>query len=143
MYIDRVRGAQLISMRILEYRRVVVSVCAVTAAVTAIAQAPTAGAPATHGGEHQHLDSRFGHNRYYYDRGYAVHSPPDGGLANLHGPDGQRYYFHGADWYRWKGSWDQSWHWQRWWHGGWVVSAAPAGVFVPLLPPAYTLVWWG
>ncbi|MBV8402565.1 MAG: hypothetical protein JO203_00080 [Gammaproteobacteria bacterium] len=143
MYIDRVRGAQLISMRILEYRRVVVSVCAVTAAVTAIAQAPTAGAPATHGGEHQHLDSRFGHNRYYYDRGYAVHSPPDGGLANLHGPDGQRYYFHGADWYRWKGSWDQSWHWQRWWHGGWVVSAAPAGVFVPLLPPAYTMVWWG
>jgi uncharacterized protein DUF6515 len=123
-----------------EYRCLVLAIAAF-APVAAMPQAPEA--PAMHAGEHQHLDSRFAHNRYYYDRGYAVHSPPDGGLANLHGADGQRYYFHGADWYRWMGSWDQSWHWQRWWHGGWVVSAAPVGMFVPMLPPFYTVVWWG
>jgi hypothetical protein len=137
-----VRGAQLISSRIRGYLRRVPALTALTSvAAVALAQAP--GAPGMHAGEHQHLDSRFAHNRYYYDRGYAVHSPPDGGLANLHGPDGQRYYYHGADWYQWKGTWDQSWHWQRWYHGGWVVSAAPAGLLVPLLPPAYTVVWWG
>ncbi|MBV9726370.1 MAG: hypothetical protein JO299_14515 [Gammaproteobacteria bacterium] len=114
---------------------------AVVATLSALAQAP--GAPATRPGEHQHLDSRFGHNHVYYDRGYAVHSPPDGGIANLHGADGQRYYFHAGNWYRWRGSWDQSWRWDRWWHGGWVVSAPPVGVAVPLLPPSYTAVWWG
>ena len=47
-------------------------------------QAAPPGTPPTRAPEHQHLDSRFGHNRYYYDRGYAVHTPPDGGLSNLH-----------------------------------------------------------
>jgi hypothetical protein len=105
---------------------------------------PSAGASTTvpGGGEHQHLDSRFGHNHYYYDRGYAVHSPPDGSLTNLHGPDGQRYDLHAGDWYRWNGGLDQSWHWQRWWHGPWLVSAAPTGLFVPYLPPHYTTIWW-
>jgi len=115
--------------------------CATLYALSALAQAP--GGPGTHPAEHQHLDARFGHNRYYYDRGYAVHSPPDGGIANLHGPDGQKYYFEGGHWYRWKGTLDQAWHWQRWVHGGWVVSPAPAGMFVPLLPPYSTVVWWG
>jgi hypothetical protein len=83
---------------------------------------------------HQHLDSRFSHNRYYYDRGYAVHKPPAGGVANLIGPNGERYYFQGGNWYRWRGDW------YRWWGGAWVVVDAPVGVFVPLLPPYYTTI---
>ena len=122
------------------YHRLVPAL-AVLAAVSAVAQAP--GGPGTHPAEHQHLDGRFGHNRYYYDHGYAMHTPPDGGLANLHGPGGERYYFHGGNWYHWRGSLDQAWRWDRWWKGPWVVSAPPVGVFVPLLPPYYTMVWWG
>lgn len=140
MYIGVVRAAQVITSRKFGCPRLVLALAAL-AVMPAFAQAPAG--PGTHPAEHQHLDSRFGHNRYYYDRGYAVHSPPDGGLANLHGSDGQRYYFYEGNWYQWKGTWDQSWHWQRWWHGGWVVSAPPAGLFVPLAPPYYTTIWWG
>ena len=92
------------------YHRLVPAL-AVLAAVSAVAQAP--GGPGTHPAEHQHLDGRFGHNRYYYDHGYAMHTPPDGGLANLHGPGGERYYFHGGNWYHWRGSLDQAWRWDR------------------------------
>ena len=84
---------------------------------------------------HQHLDSRFSHNRYYYDRGYAVHTPPAGGVANLIGGNGERYYFQGGNWYRWRGDW------YRCWGGAWVVVNAPLGLFVPLLPPYYTTLW--
>jgi hypothetical protein len=139
VYIDAVRDAQLTSSRRFGYHRLIPALAVV--AVSALAQAP--GGAGTHPAEHQHLDSRFAHNRYYYDHGYAVHTPPDGGLANLHGPGGQRYYFHGGNWYQWRGSWDQAWHWQRWWHGAWVVSGPPVGVSLPLLPPYYTTVWWG
>jgi len=86
---------------------------------------------------HQHLDSRFSHNRYYYDRGYAVHTPPAGGVANLIGQNGERYYFQGGNWYRWRGDW------YRWWGGAWVVVDAPLGLFVPVLPPHYTTLWSG
>ncbi len=126
---------------------------AVALAVLGVASAPAQRMPTpapaaggTHsavvpgGGPHQHLDGRFAHNHYYYDRGYAVHTPPDGGLANLHA-GGERYYYHGGNWYRWRG--DRWWHFDRWWHGGWVVSGPPVGLFVPLLPPYYTTVWWG
>jgi hypothetical protein len=140
VYIPGVRDAQLTSSRRFGYHRLVPA-AAVLAAASALAQAP--GAAGTPAGEHQHLDARFGHNRNYYDHGYAVHTPPDGGLANLHGPGGERYYFYGGNWYRWRGSLDQAWHWQRWMQGPWVVSGAPVGVFVPLLPPVYTMVWWG
>ena len=139
MYIREVNAGQVTASRKFEYRHLVLALISV-AAMSAAAQAP--GGPGTHPGEHQHLDSRFGHNRYYYDRGYAVHSPPDGGLANLHGPDGQKYYFYEGTWYQWRGNWQQSWHWDRWRHGGWVVSGAPAGLLIPLLPPHYTTVWW-
>jgi hypothetical protein len=139
VYIHAVRDAQLTSSRRFGYHRLIPALAVL--AVSALAQAP--GGAGTHPAEHQHLDSRFAHNRYYYDHGYAVHTPPDGGLANLHGPGGQRYYFHGGNWYQWRGSWDQAWHWQRWWHGAWVVSGPPVGVFLPLLPPYYTTVWWG
>jgi hypothetical protein len=84
---------------------------------------------------HQHLDSRFSHNRYYYDRGYAVHTPPAGGVANLIGRNGEHYYFQGGNWYRWRGDWYRSWG------GAWVVVNAPVGLLVPLLPPYYTVLW--
>jgi len=84
---------------------------------------------------HQHLDSRFQHNRYYYDRGLAVVKPPAGGAAHLIGPDGERYYFHRGNWYRWRGDWYRSWG------GAWIVVDAPIGVFVPALPPYYTTIW--
>lgn len=99
---------------------------------TAIAQhegAHGGAAPAPHGGgAHQHLDARFGHNQYYYDRGYLVSRPPAGG-GEFHGADGNRYWYHGGNWYRWGGH-------------GWVVWAAPYGLFVPFLPWYYTTVWW-
>jgi len=85
---------------------------------------------------HQHLDSRFQHNRYYYDRGFAVVKPPAGGVAQLIGPDAERYYFHGGNWYRWRGDWYRSWG------GAWIVVDAPIGVLVPTLPPYYTTIWW-
>jgi hypothetical protein len=85
--------------------------------------------PAT-GGAHQHLDSRYSHNQYYYDRGYSVRRPPAGGLGELRGPGGGRYWYHGGHWYRWGG-------------GAWVVWGAPIGFFVPFLPPYFTTVWWG
>jgi hypothetical protein len=78
---------------------------------------------------HQHYDGRFGHNHYYYDRGYSVHRPPSGGLGEVRGPDGGRYWRHGGNWYRWDGS-------------RWIVWAAPFGLFVPFLPWYYTTVWW-
>ena len=83
---------------------------------------------------HQHLDSRFSHNRYYYDRGYAVHTPPTGGVTDLIGRNGERYYFQGGNWYRWRGEW------YRGWGGAWVVVNAPVGMFVPVLPPYYTAI---
>lgn len=83
----------------------------------------------------QHLDSRFSHDHYYYDRGYAMRTPPVGGVADLMGPNGERYYFQGGNWYRWRGDW------YRCWGGAWVVVDAPVGVHVPELPPYYTTVW--
>ena len=84
---------------------------------------------------HQHLDARFAHNRYYYDRGYAVHRPPAGGVADLIGHEGERYYFQGGNWYRWRGDWYRSWG------GAWVVVDAPRGLLVPVLPPHYMILW--
>jgi len=85
---------------------------------------------------HQHLDSCFSHNHYYYDRGYAVHTLPAGGVSNLTSPDGERYYFQGGNWYRWRGDWYRSWG------GAWVVVDAPKGLLVPVLPPYYTTLSW-
>jgi len=95
------------------------------------------GAGETGTATHQHLDTRFSHNRYYYDRGYAVHKPPAGGLADLIGREGERYYFHAGNWFRWRGEW------YRCWGGAWVVVDAPVGMLVPELPPDYTTLWLG
>jgi len=85
------------------------------------------GMPA--GGAHQHLDSRFGHNQYYYNHGYSVHHAPGGPSGELHGSDGRRYRFDHGNWYRWDGR-------------TWIIWTAPFGLFVPFLPPFYTTVWW-
>jgi hypothetical protein len=88
-----------------------------------------AGPAAGGGAPHQHFDSRFAHDQYYYNHGYSVHVPPAGG-HEFHGPGGERYWYHGGNWYHWRG-------------GSWVVWGAPIGFFVPLLPPYYTTIWWG
>jgi len=81
------------------------------------------------GGPHQHLDARFSHNQYYYNRGYSVRRPPAGAFGEFHGSDGGRYWFHGGHWYHWRG-------------GAWVVWGAPVGLFLPVLPLYFTTVWW-
>ena len=83
MYIGSVRAAQVISSRKFECPRLVLALAAL-GVMPAFAQAPAG--PGTHPAEHQHLDSRFAHNRYYYDHGYAVHNPPDGGLEGAANP---------------------------------------------------------
>ena len=115
---------------------------AAAGATILVALAQTASARSGGGGAgefgtatHQHLDTGFSHNRFYYDRGYAMHRPPAGGVANLIGPNGERYYFQGGNWYRWRGDW------YRCWGGAWVVVNAPLGLLVPLLPPYYTTIW--
>ena len=93
---------------------------------------PPHGGGATPGaGAHQHLDGRFAHNQYYYNRGYTVHQPPSGAgsLGEFRGRDGGRYWLHGGQWYRWN-------------HGGWVIWGAPIGLFIPFLPFYFTTVWW-
>ena len=87
-------------------------------------------------GAHQHLDLGFRHNRYYYDRGYVVRTPPAGGIGELIGRTGERYYFYRGNWYQWRGDWYRSWG------GAWVVVDAPIGLLVPSLPPYYTEIWW-
>jgi len=78
----------------------------------------------------QHVDGRFAHNQYYFNRGYSVNRVPGGAVGELRGRDGARYWYRGGNWYRWRG-------------GGWVVWGAPLGLYVPFLPPAFTTVWWG
>ena len=88
------------------------------------------GGGAAHGGGggHQHVDTRFSHNRAYFDRGYGVRNAPRGGYAIDHGRD--RYWYHGGHWYGRGGP-------------GWVVGGAPFGAFVTVLTPFYTTVWFG
>lgn len=88
------------------------------------------GAPPGRGAApHQHFDGRFSNNHYYYDRGYRTHRPPAGSIGELRGPHGGRYWYHRGNWYRWHSD-------------AWVVWGAPAGVFVPWLPPYFTTIWW-
>jgi hypothetical protein len=121
--------------------------CTWLAVATAVVLAATGSAAtlpaAAHGGggagesgtaTHQHLDSRYRHNRYYYDRGFAVQRPPAGGVAMVIGRDGERFYSQGGNWFRWRAGW------YPFWGGAWVVVDAPVGVLVPSLPQHYTTV---
>jgi hypothetical protein len=76
----------------------------------------------------EHLDGRFAHNHYYPARGYYVRELPGRPMAIERG--GGRYFYSGGVWYAPRGP-------------RFVVVGAPIGVFVPVLPPFYTTVWFG
>jgi hypothetical protein len=78
--------------------------------------------------EHQHYDARFNHNHAYLDRGYMVRDLPRDRLIINHGRD--RFFYSGGIWYAPRG-------------GGFVVVGPPTGVFIPVLPPFYSTVWFG
>jgi hypothetical protein len=86
---------------------------------------PERGAPPA---AHQHMDARFSHNHAYYDRGYFVGNLPRDRLVFNRGPN--RYFYAGGVWYAPRGA-------------GFVVVGAPFGLFVPVLPPFYSTVWFG
>lgn len=73
-------------------------------------------------------DTRYGHNRYYPPRGYAVRALPRGYVTVVH--RGGPYYYHSGIWYRRGGT-------------GFVVVRPAVGLWVPVLPSFYTRVWWG
>ena len=74
----------------------------------------------------QHMDPRYGNNHFYPNRGAVVGGVP--GRPVVFDRPGGRFYYSGGVWYAPRGA-------------GFVVVAAPIGVFVPVLPPYYTTVW--
>ena len=76
----------------------------------------------------EHMDARYGHNHYYPSRGYAVGALPRDRIVVNHLHD--RFYYSGGVWYAPRGP-------------RFVVVAPPFGLFVPVLPPFYTTVWFG
>jgi len=97
----------------------------------ALAQQPEHG----HGGHaprqgqpSQHYDNLYSHNRYYTQPGAVVGAVPGRPYVVAHG--GQHYYYSGGVWYAPHGP-------------TFVVVGPPVGVFVPVLPPFYTTVWFG
>jgi hypothetical protein len=88
-----------------------------------------ANAQPPHGGPRpgfDHFDGRFGGHAYYPARGYGVRALPPGRIV----VGGGRYFFAGGVWYA-PGP------------AGYVVVGAPIGLFVPVLPPVYTTVYFG
>jgi hypothetical protein len=74
----------------------------------------------------QQLDTRYQHNRYYPPRGHAVPTLPRGVVIQR---GGSRYWYSSGIWYRPYGS-------------RYLVVRPPFGVFVPVLPPFYSTIWW-
>src|SRR5215468_4625366 len=75
-----------------------------------------------------HYDTQYNHNHYYTTRGVAVAAVPGRPYVVAHG--GAHYYYSGGVWYAPRGP-------------SYVVVGPPVGVFVPVLPPFYTTVWFG
>src|SRR5215467_9862248 len=75
-----------------------------------------------------HYDSQFNHNHYYTTRGVEVARVP--GRPYVVARGGVHYYYSGGVWYAPRGP-------------SYVVVGPPVGVFVPVLPPFYTTVWFG
>src|SRR6266478_4330824 len=71
-------------------------------------------------GEHQHIDTHFSHNHYYFDHGYRVHEAPQSGHEIQH--EHEHFWYDRGQWYRRDGR-------------GWLVVGAPVGAFVTDLPP--------
>jgi hypothetical protein len=78
-------------------------------------------------GHAEHYDARYSHNHYYANRGVVVHEVPGRPYAIAH--SGTPFYYSGGVWYAPHGP-------------SFVVVAAPVGVFVPVLPPFYTTLWF-
>ncbi|HYL71854.1 MAG TPA: DUF6515 family protein [Candidatus Dormibacteraeota bacterium] len=76
----------------------------------------------------EHVDARFAHNRSYPARGNYVREVPGRPMVVERG--GGRFFYSGGVWYAPRGP-------------RFVVIGAPIGVFVPVLPPFYTTVWFG
>jgi len=76
----------------------------------------------------EHFDPRFAHNHYYPNRGAYIRGLP--GRPYIVDRPGGRFFYSGGVWYRPYGP-------------RFVVVGAPLGVFVPVLPPFYTTVWFG
>jgi hypothetical protein len=111
-------------------RRISSLACGVLAAsllTCGLAQAQR-GPEARHEGRYDHMDARYAHNHYYPTRGYVAPVLPRGYLSVDHFHD--HFYYAGGVWYRPAGP-------------RFVVVAPPVGVFVPILPPFYTTVWFG
>jgi hypothetical protein len=77
---------------------------------------------------HEHVDARFSHNHPYYNRGFVVRDLPRDRIIINRGPN--RFFYSAGVWYAPRGP-------------SFVVVAPPIGVFVPLLPPYYSTVWFG
>jgi len=101
------------------------------AATAAWAAPPEHGHGAEHGheppGHAERYDARYNHNRYYADHGVVLHQMPGRPLLVPH--RGAPYYYSGGVWYAPHGP-------------TFVVVPAPVGVFVPVLPPFYTTIWF-
>jgi hypothetical protein len=105
-----------------------VALCALGALQFAPPAEAEQGGHGQQGGRGQHYDTRYNHNQYYPARGAVVGRVPREAVVVNHASG--RYWYHGGVWYGARGP--------RWW-----VVAPPFGVFVPLLPPFYTTVWFG
>lgn len=112
------------------------------ALVTLLSLAGTASADPPHGahggGWHggatprampmEQFDARLGHNQPSPGRGAWIPGPPAHAVVVDHRD--MRYYYSGGVWYVPRGP-------------RFVVVTPPVGVFVPVLPPFYTTVWFG
>jgi len=86
----------------------------------------SASAQAQYRSPHWTYDDRYHHRHYYPAVGYSVVALPPGYLSVNFG--GGRLYFHAGVWFRAAGP-------------SFVVVRPPVGVVVPVLPPAYTVVY--
>jgi hypothetical protein len=86
-------------------------------------------APFNHDGRGFVLDNRYNHGHYYPAPGTVFRNLPEGYRA-FAWRDGSRFYFYGGVWYA-PGP------------GGFIVARPPFGLFVPILPPFYTTLWFG
>jgi hypothetical protein len=75
-----------------------------------------------------HYDVRYNHNHYYPRPGYAVPALPHGYYETRYRDS--PYYFDRGVWYRPHGD-------------RFVVTLAPIGLVVPVLPPFYSSLWVG
>jgi hypothetical protein len=107
--------------------------CAAVVAAMALAVGVAQAQQNFHGGgprvrAPEHMDARYGNNHFYPNRGVVVGGVP--GRPMVFDRPGGRFYYSGGIWYAPRGP-------------GFVVVAAPIGLFVPVLPPFYTTVWFG